>query len=255
MSVSPRWSYVQARLQARHGDRLAEADWRALEAVRALDQFIERARATSLRPFAQRMNASMASHAIEHALRVSWRDYVAEIAGWASAEWRPAIMWASYVPHLPVVDAVLRGERADWVTRDPDIASLTGEDLRAVARRSLPLWPLLPESSYDGTIAQRWRAHWRTLWPHGAAEPALIRLAEAVAMHVARLGRAGPQETSAPYRHELAHKVIRRLFRQRGGEPAAVFCHLALVALDLERLRGNLVRRALFQTRSAKEAA
>jgi len=32
-----------------------------------------------------------------------------------------------------------------------------------------------------------------------------------------------------------------------------VFCHLALVALDLERLRGGLVRRALFA--AAREAA
>jgi hypothetical protein len=253
MSVSPRWSYVQARLQARHGDRLAEADWRALEAARALDQFIERARATSLRHFAQRMNASMTSHAIERALRVAWRDYVAEVAGWGPAEWRAAIVWAAHVPQLPVIDAAIRGERPEWVSHDPDIASMADENLRTIARDKFPLRPLLPKPGSADTIAQRWFAHWRTLRPYGEKQ-ALNLLAEMIAAHVERLGRAGPQEASADYRRDLARKVT-RLFRRQGGTPAAVFCHLALMALDLERFRGNLVRRALFGESSVREAA
>ena len=74
---------MQARLQARHGERLDEGDWRALEAARSLDQFIDRSRATSLRRFTERLNASMPSHAIERVLRNGWRDYVAEVAGWS----------------------------------------------------------------------------------------------------------------------------------------------------------------------------
>jgi hypothetical protein len=34
-----------------------------------------------------------------------------------------------------------------------------------------------------------------------------------------------------------------------------MFCHLALVALDLERLRGDLIRRRLFEPSHATEAA
>ena len=34
--------------------------------------------------------------------------------------------------------------------------------------------------------------------------------------------------------------------RRAAAEPAAAFVHLALCALDLERLRGELLRRALF---------
>jgi hypothetical protein len=46
-------------------------------------------------------------------------------------------------------------------------------------------------------------------------------------------------------RAELDARVT-RLFRLHAGGPAAPFCHLTLVALDLERLRGALLRRALF---------
>ena len=62
------------------------------------------------------------------------------------------------------------------------------------------------------------------------------------------------KKSSAPYRRDLAHAVT-RLFRRHGASPAAVFCHLVLVALDLERLRGGLVRRRLFEPASARQAA
>jgi len=85
MSSIPRWSYVQARLQARHGERLQEPDWRVIEAARSIDQFIERARASSLRRFTERMNARMPSHVVERMLRDTWRVYVAELASWVPA--------------------------------------------------------------------------------------------------------------------------------------------------------------------------
>ncbi len=116
-----------------------------------------------------------------------------------------------------------------------------------------PLDVLLPGPKRELTLAGRWYAHWRTLWPKDATERrALAALAETVKAHVARLERSGPQDASAPYRRELA-QTITRMFRRHGGTPTAAFCHLALVALDLERLRGGLVRRALFAP--AKKAA
>ena len=43
-------------------------------------------------------------------------------------------------------------------------------------------------------------------------------------------------------------------FRRHSQQPAAIFCHLGLVALDLERLRGGLVRRAVFPRRQGAAA-
>jgi hypothetical protein len=36
------------------------------------------------------------------------------------------------------------------------------------------------------------------------------------------------------------------MFRKHAFQPAAVFIHLLLVALDMERLRGSVMQRALF---------
>ena len=130
MSDSPRWSYVQARLQARHGERLQEADWRAIEAARSIDQFIERAHASPLRRFTERVHARTSSHAIERILRDAWRSYVTEVAGWVPAAWRQAVIWTSHVPDLPIIDALLRGEAPKWIRQDPVFAGLTETDLR-----------------------------------------------------------------------------------------------------------------------------
>jgi hypothetical protein len=39
---------------------------------------------------------------------------------------------------------------------------------------------------------------------------------------------------------------LQRLFRRHPVEPVALFSYLALLGLDLERLRGGLVERAVF---------
>ena len=256
MNAGPKWSYVQARLQARHGERLTEAEWRTLEAAKSLDHFIERSRATSLRRFTSHVNASMASQTIERMLRGIWRTYVAEVVDWLALDWQPAVFWVAPIVDLPTVDALLRGDVPAWVGEDPVLADFADDDLqqRDAALRKSPLAALLAAKGRASSLAGRWTAHWRVLWPRGVPADGLDDLAAAVRTHFELLARASAKETSAPYRRDLAQKLT-RLFRRHSASPVAVFAHLALVALDLERLRGNLVRRRLFASASAKEAA
>lgn len=244
MSAPPSWSYVQARLQARHGDRLTESGWQALGAVRSLDQFIDRARASSLRPFVEQLHAGMSSHAIERTLRAALRDYVVEVSSWCPVQWRPAVLWTVYLPELPVIDALLRGETPAWAHQDRLLSQFLERE-RNVFEKS-PAGTLLPGPKHAPKLVERWYAHWRELLPRGASEvPALTNLAETAVAHVSRLDHADLRETSAPYRRAMEQAIIRE-FRHHSGTPIAVFCHLMLVALDYERLRGGLARRALF---------
>lgn len=256
MNATPQWSYAQARLQARHGERLSEVEWRTLEAVKSLDHFIERSRATALRRFAGPINAAMSSHAIERLLRAAWHDYVAEVASWVEADWQPALMWCAQVADLPALDALLRGAVPAWVGQDPALADFAGDEIaqRITALEKSPLAALAPGTNRASTLAGRWSAHWRSLWPRGTQTGALDELAAAVQSHVEQLQRAAARETSAPYRRALAQKLT-RLFRRHSAAPVAAFAHLAMVALDIERLRGDLVRRRLFPAMSTKEAA
>ncbi|HXY98504.1 MAG TPA: hypothetical protein VEI03_00800 [Stellaceae bacterium] len=252
------WSYVQARLQARHGERPGEPDWRMIEAAKTLAHFIERSRSTPLRRFTGHLDAQMTSHAIERILRVEWRRYVAEIAAWTPPEWRTALLWAAHVPDLAVLDRLLRGDAPDWTREDPAFAPLARRDGRpGAAGLEGPLFSSLsPTKPEDGGLAGLWLAHWTSLWPRrgGTDRRWLAKLVAMAKDHAAQLARADARATSAAYRRAAA-AALTRLFRRRSGTPVAAFCHLALIALDLERLRGGLVRRRLFDGEHRPEAA
>ncbi|HVZ52413.1 MAG TPA: hypothetical protein VG986_10630 [Pseudolabrys sp.] len=258
MSGDPHWNYAQARMQARHGDRLQEADWHALAAVQTADSYVERARATSLRRFSEPVTAGMNSHAIERALRGAWRAYVEEVASWLPTAWRPAVMWTAVLPDLPVIDALLKGETPAWTRQDPQLAMFAETDAtqRLANLQRSTLAPLLPDADGTPTLGLRWARHWRALWPKQSAADAraLNALARAVEAHIERLANAGSHESSATHRRALERSVT-RLFRRHPASPAAVFSHLVLVALDLERLRGGIVRRRLFEPTQRRQAA
>ena len=255
MSTRPRWSYVQARLQARHGGRLDEDAWRALEAARSIEEYLERARATALRRFVEALAPRMASHGIERMLRAAWRGYVAEVASWVAPPWQPAVRSTAYLPDLALIDALRDGNAPAWARQDPALAALCeAAPERAARLAKSPLAQLVTADARPP--AGRWLAAWQAAWPaRSAAErrslDTLIRIA---ASHFEQLASASPQDRSAPYRRDLA-TALARAFRRAAATPAAVFCHLALVALDLERLRGGLVRRRLFGPDHAREAA
>jgi hypothetical protein len=241
------WYYVQARLQARFGDRLQESDWLALEAAKSLDRYLERARSTSMRRFTEHLSAQLDSHAIERALRADWRLYVREVAAWTPPVWEPAVMWVAYVPDISVLEHLLAGHTPDWARDDPVYASLASVEtpVRGARLVDTPLSPLASPHDPTTTLGDRWLSHWRALWPRTRERRWLDHLVALVVSHRARLIRAGASDTSSHHRADLGHAVV-RLFRRRSATPVALLCTLLLLALDLERLRGGLVRRRLF---------
>ena len=245
----------QAKLQARHGERLTEDDWRALDTARSFDHYLDRARATPLRRFVDRLNASMTSHTIERLLGMAWRDYVAEVASWLEGDWQAAAQWVGYAPDLPTVAAILRDDVA-WLKDDarwwgsPRVKRHNGwriwknRHLRRSWRRRIA-----PASSPTGRRIGEFCGR-RSAKP----TPERTELTRIAAAHLTQLTASQPPDTSAPHRLELA-KHLTHLFRRHAASPVAVFSHLALIALDLERLRGGLVRRRLFMPARAQEAA
>jgi hypothetical protein len=257
VNARPQWGYVQARLQARHGERLQEGEWHALEAARSIEHYLERARGSPLRRLTDRVNGRMSAHAIERALRAAWRAYVAEVAGWVPREWQPAVLWTAHLADLPGLDALLRGETPGWTQHEPALFHAADRDpqFRVAHLENSPLAPLVAAAATERSLTARWHNHWRALWPGRAAETRrLTAFADVIQRHVERLAMAGSQESSVPHRQELASHLA-RMFRRNSASPVAVFCHLALVALDLERLRGGLSRRRLFETGHRREAA
>ena len=92
-------------MQARHGLRLTEADWKSLESAQSMAVYLERARVTPLKRFLGKIDPKLAPAAIERTLRQEAEAYAGEVASWLLPRWRPAFAWLGILPHLPLLGA------------------------------------------------------------------------------------------------------------------------------------------------------
>ena len=248
MNTGARFAYAQARLQARHGMRPTEQLWRRLASTGDLANFLQQAQHTTLRPWVLGMQATQASHTLELSLRQHFRHYIDEVASWLPANWGAVVRAVKRLPDLPVLQYLLRGEAApQWLLEDARLRPFTSENMatRLEAMHNSDYDYLATAWQRGDPLYKAWLEQWQQQWP------ASRRFAAGLA-YLARLLR---QYLDGPHRETAAAGGLQRqrlvaglnlAFRRYSFEPAAACAHLGLVALDLEKLRGELLRRALF---------
>ena len=249
--TSSQLAYVQARLQYRHGQRPDQEGWRALEASADLGSYLESARSTSLRPWVQHLSADARIHDVERTLRQDWRLYVASVARWVPVPWQDAVEWTGTLPDLPHLTHLARGEPAwPWMLEDPVLAPLAHMEssARSEALQASPFAGLAAAIASGALPIKAWLEQWAIRWPGegGQHREALQQIGREFRLHTEEiLAQPLGQTTGPPLRERLMSR-LHRTFRARAGEMEAVFAHLGLMLLDMERLRGGLVLRVLF---------
>lgn len=223
MKTGTGFSYVQARIQARHGRRPDDSDWSRLESTGSAHAYLEAARTGVFTEWADGLSAESDVHHLESALRRVWRRYLYRIADWVPEDWQVAVSWCEALAGLPAAAHVARGgEPAAWME---DVAAGEGQT-----------------ASLDG-----WREAWHERMPSMDARSAagIETLERAVGEWIeANRDTAGATASrAAQLRGLLEHRTI-SVFRRHALEPGALFAHLLLSALDLQRFRGGLLRRA-----------
>ena len=241
--------YAQARLNARHGQRLREADWRRIEVLREFGPLLELGRGTALRPWLAGITADSDVHRVESILRGHWRAVVAEVAGWMPEMWRPAFAWWAVLPDLaPLQHLASQGEPAPWMRDDSAWRELCEAEpgSRAARLAAGPLAALAVAWSAPSTLARAWQAEWQRRWPQHRrdADDTLEQVVRALLDHERVFAAASTGQ--GWLLRGLLRAQLALLLRRATLEPAAAFVHLALCALDLERLRAELVRRVVF---------
>lgn len=251
MTSSPGFAYAQARLQARHGARLGAGDWSQLHTSRDLSHFLDAARRTTLAPWLQHLDARSDAHAIGRALARELRDHIDTVATWVPARWQPPVQWTRWLVDLPVLRLLLEdGPPPPWATGDPVLQPFAGADLgtRRTAMAGAGLAPLFASSAADGAALRRaWRARWEALVPSipPSRRGEVLAFADGIDRHLAAM-RGAPRDADGWLLRADLESYLERVVRRAAVHPIAVFAHLALTAIDLERLRGALLRRALF---------
>lgn len=248
MSERPRFAYAQARLQARHGMRPTADEWRLAEATAGLVPFLDALRRTALRRRVAGIAPEQDPDAIERSFRAAWRDLVDEAATWCPQEWREAVRWLRWLPDLPAAGHLVRGGKVPpWVRSDPVLRALAWDDpqRRREALAAMPIAPLCSGAEQSHRVVECWLEAWRTRLPSMSApeSASLDALVQELLDHLEAMRAADGD--GRPLRTSLAARLERRL-RRSAGTVVALYCHLVLSGLELERARaGVLVRRIL----------
>jgi hypothetical protein len=236
-----RLAYAQARVQARFAGRLSDGEWQRLGAVRAYPAYLQELRATALRGWVAGISELSDSHGIEQALRRQFRRRVEEVQGWAPESWRPAVGWVGWLADLPLLQHLLGGEAAPpWASGDFHVRGWLDAAgyLRREALAAAGGGDLLAAGPELGAV---WLGAWRRRWPAvgGDARAGLERLVRVLATRAEVLSGAGAVPRPGARLEHLFHGLVL--------QPGVLFAYLAVMALDLGRLRGELVGRVLFE--------
>ena len=238
--------YAAARVQARHGLRLDESAWRRIEASRQLGPYLESVRRSALAAWIARIEPAHDAHVIERTLRSEWREYVRAVASWHPREWQGWLEWWSWLPLLALIARLADPEPVPaWMLADPTCAAFAmgTPPERAAALAHTPLAPLSSALLAARPIGPAW------LEEAGRRVPPTDRDSRAQLGVLMRVSGAAAAASSPG-----AAATLLRLFRAAAGTAIASGCHLALLSLDFERLRGGLVVRSLFSAARAEAA-
>ena len=256
MNTLANFAYMQARVQARHGMRPDAQVWHHLQGIAGLGNYLHAAQRTTLSPWVSGINANHDSHAIEVTLRRLFRDYIDRVAHWLPARWAGSVRLITHLPYLPAVQHLLSGDTAPaWMLEDAHLHLFASEN---TALRNAALldsdWHYLVQAQQRGmTLSDAWLELWQRQWPgHTRLHAGMTRLGSLFQAHIKMLS-AHHRGNTAQQREALTAQ-LQAVFRRYSFQPAAACAHLALVALDLEQLRGELVSRALFADTAKIEA-
>jgi len=242
------FAYAQARLQARHGMRPTEQLWRRLASTGDLANFLQQAQRTTLRPWVLGMQATQTSHVLELSLRQRFRNYTDEVARWLPGHWGAVVRPVKRLPDLPALQHLLSGETAPhWMLEDTGLLPFTSENMasRLEALRNSDCDYLAIAWQHGEPQSKAWLEQWRHQWPDSRhLVKGLAHLGRLLQQYLQVAG-SGQAATGGLPRHQLV-MGLNYVFRRYSFEPAAACAHLGLIALDLEKLRGVLLQRALF---------
>jgi hypothetical protein len=264
--------YAYARVCARLAQRPDERLWSQLRSARSVPALLETIRASAAASTVTGIAPGGDADILELAFRQQLRTRVDEVAAWAPTIWQDALRYTRHLMDLPALVQLLSEESPPrWVAADPELAPYAQPGL-ADRRTAIAAGPLAPVAAIvveaaqardrghdepltralkrmrSGPLLHRalaaWESEWNARWPRASIEllAGVSEVGRAVRSHLLRFGAVVLDDAGAA-RQGLAARLA-TLVRRFPAQPASLFAYLGVVALDLERLRGEFVVRA-----------
>jgi len=182
-------------------------------------------------------------------LRQKYRQHVDEVANWMPAKWHRPLQWIKRLADLPTLQYLLAGgEPLEWMKSDPEISDFTVDDiqLRVQHIRSAGNQALVDSWQQRGSILSGWLSQWNSIRPESIYSDQGLKSLEKLLLEHMQL-QTRQQGKTLPGDYEIMLDRLRLVFRRSAFQPAAVCAYLAIVAIDVHRLRSDLMLRLFFQ--------
>ena len=243
------FAYAQARLQSRYGKRADAHIWLKLRNIHDLASYLQAAQQTSLRPWVLGVSATHSSHDIELALRQKYRHHVDEVANWLPAAWQIPLQWIKRLADLPALQYLLAGNPPmTWMKSDPDIRNFTDDDpaLRSRAMQEADCASLVSAWQQGESMFTGWLAYWNKVRPQTQAYNSGLQSMERL-LQAQLLQNAKQTHAALPADYGAMNDELIAIFRRYTFQPAAVCAYLAVIAIDVNHIRSDLMQRLFFQ--------
>jgi hypothetical protein len=241
-------AYVQARIQSRYGDRADTDVWLRLHNIQDLGSYLQTAQQTPLRPWVLGLGATHSSHDIELALRQKYRRHVDDVASWMPHDWRRPLCWIKRLVDLPALQYLATGgEPLDWMRSDPDLNGFTAADLSTRLQNIMEVGNgrLIKTWQQNGSMLSGWLAEWNSIRPGSIRyDKGLQQMERLLHEQTLQLTKHSDKIMHNDYETIIDH--LRLIFRRYAFQPAAVCAYLFIVAIDLHRVRSDIMQRLLF---------
>lgn len=243
-------AYAQVRMLSRYGERADASVWIKLHTIDDLGSYLQTAQQTPLRPWVLGLSSSHSSHDLELALRQKYRHHVDEVAGWMPANWQKPVQWIKRLVDLPVLQYLgSGGEPLNWMRSDPAISDFTVDDplVRLQAIRQAGSRAMADSWLQSGSMLSGWLSQWNSIRPRSINFDRGLQSLEQLLHQQMQLQTQHPG-LALPSDYEIILDQLRLIFRRYAFQPAAACAYLVIVAIDLHRLRSDLMQRLYFQT-------
>jgi hypothetical protein len=171
-------------------------------------------------------------------------------------KWQRPLQWIKRLADLPALQYLLDGEEPlEWMKSDPAIAAFCVDDvhLRVQLMREAGNEALVDSWLQTGSMLSGWMSQWNSMRPKSVYSTQGLKSLEKLLLEYIQL-QATQQGPVLPTDYEVMLQCLRLVFRRNAFQPTAVCAYLAIVAVDMHRIRSDLMQRLFFYSAKDMEA-